>query len=254
MQALHKFLLFQVLISLGHQALGGEIIKGKDAKKNSMKYMASVQNKTDHICGGFLISEDYVLTAAHCNDKNPQSVVLGTHNLKKIDAAMRYGIQKCKHPLYKKIGSGNDIMLLKLSRKAQVGKKPIRPVQLPSQAPNPKAYKKCRVAGWGWTETGGKQASKLQVADVPLIDLKTCRKLWRNKLPDNVTCAGGYNTKKGFCQGDSGGPLVCDKDVAVGVVSFNSNLNCNYPNVPNIYTDVSKFLPWIRRILKKKKC
>lgn len=54
-------------------------------------------------------------------------------------------------------------------------------------------------------------------------------------------------------QGDSGGPLVCD-NVAVGVVSFNNNKICDYPNVPNVYTDISKFLSWIKPILKKKKC
>ncbi|XP_029939203.1 mast cell protease 1A-like [Salarias fasciatus] len=255
MQALYKFLLLQVLASLGQQALGSEIIKGKNANKKSMMYMASVQNKMGHACGGFLISEDYVMTAAHCDDWKPESVVLGTHDLKKVnDATMRYSIQKCKHPSYKKLGSGSDIMLLKLSRKALVGKKPIQPVQLPSGEINPKTYKKCKVAGWGLTKTGGTAVPKLQVANVPVIDQKTCQKLWKNKLPANVTCAGGYGTKTGFCQGDSGGPLVCGKDVAVAVASFNNNKTCTYPNIPNIYTDVSKFLPWINRILRKKKC
>lgn len=54
-------------------------------------------------------------------------------------------------------------------------------------------------------------------------------------------------------QGDSGGPLVCD-NLAVGVVSFNNYKICDYPNVPNVYTDISKFLSWIKPILKKKKC
>ncbi len=49
-------------------------------------------------------------------------------------------------------------------------------------------------------------------------------------------------------QGDSGGPLVCN-GMAVGVVSSNNNYNCDYPDVPNVYTDISKCLPWIKKIL-----
>ncbi|KAM9357872.1 duodenase-1-like [Symphorus nematophorus] len=221
-----------------------------------MLYMASVQNKyEEHICGGFLVSEDFVITAAHCDNLNPTSVVLGTHNLRKVDdETMRYAVKKCKHPSYVKIASGNDIMLLKLSRKAHLGKKAIKPIQLPSQEVKLKDNKKCRVAGWGLTRSNGETVDDLRETDVPIINLDKCQKAWRNILPANVICAGGYDTKKGICQGDSGGPLVCKGKLAVGIVSFNNQLNCDYPDLPNIYTDISKFLPWINDILKKKNC
>lgn len=62
------------------------------------------------------------------------------------------------------------------------------------------------------------------------------------------------NSKRSFSsQGDSGGPLVCS-GTAVGVVSFNWHGDCDYPNAPNVYTDVSKYLPWIKEILEKKNC
>lgn len=221
-----------------------------------MRYMASVQNKEGHICGGFLVSEDFVLTAAHCDHWNPTSVVLGTHNLNKVDQqTMRYTVTKCKHPSYVKFASGNDIMLLKLSRKAHLGKKgPIKPIPLPSQEIKLKENKKCRVAGWGFTRTQGEVVNALREVDVPVINMEKCQREWYNQLPANVICAGGYGTKTGFCQGDSGGPLVCKGKLAVGIVSFNSKLNCDYPDLPNIYTDISKFLPWIKDILKKKRC
>lgn len=53
-------------------------------------------------------------------------------------------------------------------------------------------------------------------------------------------------------QGDSGGPLVCN-GMAVGVVSFNMGI-CDYPNVPNVYVNLSKYIPWIKEIRRKKKC
>ncbi|XP_067454223.1 duodenase-1-like [Thunnus thynnus] len=251
MHGLHKFLLFHVLTCLRQNGLGSEIINGKKAKK-SLLYMASVQVNRSHMCGGFLISEDFVVTAAHCDSPHPMSVVLGTNNLRKVvDDTMRYNVTKYKHPDYVDILSGNDIMLLKLSRKAHLGKKPIKPIKLPSHHMNLKGIKKCSVAGWGFTRTGGQIVDELQVVDVPIIKQEVCRKRLP-KLPAEVICAGGYGTKKGFCQGDSGGPLVCKREFAVGVVSFNSNYNCKYPDVPNIYTDISKFIPWINVFLKKK--
>ncbi|MCI4383504.1 hypothetical protein PGIGA_G00027290, partial [Pangasianodon gigas] len=69
-------------------------------------------------------------------------------------------------------------------------------------------------------------------------------------LPASVLCAGGYKTKSGACQGDSGGPLVCN-GLAVGIVSFNYQNNCNYPNMPNVYTEISAYADWIKKMMKR---
>ncbi|KAL7396867.1 hypothetical protein ABVT39_012748 [Epinephelus coioides] len=261
MHALHGFLLFHLLTCLGFHALGSEIINGKKVPENLMLYMASVQNNEgQHVCGGFLINEDFVLTAAHCDDRKPTSVVLGTHNLKKVDNdTIRYNVKTCKHPSYESVSKGDDIMLLKLSKKARLNKR-VQLIKLPKNEIKIKDKAKCRVAGWGYTKTGGRAVDVLQVADVSIIDPEVCKKEWLEvpskvqvQLPANVICAGGYGTKKGFCRGDSGGPLVCGGE-AVGVVSFNMNGNCDYPNVPNVYTNISKYLPWIKKILKQRNC
>lgn len=153
------------------------------------------------------------------------------------------------------------------------------------------------MAGWGLIKTGGEAVNLLRVVQVPLIKFDVCKEEWgevNSTLPDNVICAGGYGTKKGFCQvcflsikgkyndvndvtyfswieiykskffsvcsssqGDSGGPLVC-RGMAVGIVSFNLALNpttgnCDYPNKPNVYTNVMKYLDWIKNMIKKPK-
>uniref|UniRef100_UPI0037E992B5 granzyme B-like isoform X1 n=1 Tax=Semicossyphus pulcher TaxID=241346 RepID=UPI0037E992B5 len=262
MHALHKCLLFYLLTCLGLHALGSEIIHGKKAPQKLMLYMASLQNDAGkHVCGGFLISEDFVLTAAHCKNSSPTSVVLGTHDLKKVNNdTMRFKVRTCPHPSYQKVGTGNDIMLLKLLKKAPLNKR-VQPIQLPKSVTKIKDNAKCRVAGWGYTTTRGKAVDVLQAVEVSTVNLETCKKEWkcgRVTLPANVICAGGYKTDKGFCklsssQGDSGGPLVCG-GAAVGVVSFNYGGNCDYPNAPNVYTETSKYLHWIKKALKQKNC
>ncbi|KAL4000111.1 galanin receptor 2 [Sarotherodon galilaeus] len=229
-----------------------DIIHGEKAPENSMLYMASVQNNNGrHVCGGFLITEDFVVSAAHCNDSSPTYVVLGNHNLKNSNHQQIKIENKTIHENYKHAGLGDDIMLIKLSEKVQPGHG-VERIQLPPAEINLNENQVCQVAGWGKTTTdANKPADELMVANVSIIDKQVCIKLW-DDLPDNVICAGGYDTDKGFCQGDSGGPLVCNGS-AYGVVSFNYKGNCSYPSKPNIYTDISKYRQWIDRIVKSRK-
>ncbi|KAL4000118.1 organic solute transporter subunit alpha [Sarotherodon galilaeus] len=247
MLGLQKFLLLHVLAWLGQIAHGSDIIHGEKAPENSMQYMASVQNNRGHVCGGFLITEDFVVSAAHCDKDNPTHVVLGNHNLKNGNHQKIKIEKKNIHKNYKIPGLGDDIMLIK---KVPLNDR-VQTIQLPPAEIHLKENQVCQVAGWGKTKTVGKLVDELMVVDVSVIDKQVCKELWRG-LPDNVICAGGYKTTKGFCQGDSGGPLVCD-GLAVGVVSFNYYNNCSYPDKPNVYTDISKYLQWINGIVKSRK-
>ncbi|XP_004552750.3 trypsin [Maylandia zebra] len=246
MLGLQKSLLLHLLACLGKLAHGSHIIDGKKAPENSMQYMASVQNNNGHhVCGGFLITEDFVVSAAHCNKYNPTYVVLGNHNLKNGNHQKIKIENKTIHENYQQVGQGNDIMLIKLSEKAHLGHM-VRTIQLPPEEIHLQENQVCQVAGWGKTKTdANKPVDELMVVDVSVIEKQVCEDQWGH-LPANVVCAGGYGTDKGFCQGDSGGPLVC-QGLAVGIVSYNHNGICNYPEEPNVYTDITKYVQWINK-------
>ncbi|XP_026054746.1 granzyme-like protein 1 [Carassius auratus] len=233
---------------------GDDIINGKKALKNSLQYMVSVQENKKHICGGFLIYPQYVLTAAHCASEE-MTVVVGDHNISPSKNLKRFDVVRQFIPkTFKNVKMGDDVMLLKISRKVVLGGK-VKTVKIPHQHYSVKSNTQCLVAGWGSTKQP-EFVNDLLALNVTTVDIRDCKEAWKKykenitRLPPNVICAGGYKQNSGVCLGDSGGPLVCNS-VAVGIVSFNIK-ECKYPDVPNIYTEVWKHARWIKAMMKKK--
>uniref|UniRef100_A0A3P9NPB4 trypsin n=2 Tax=Poecilia reticulata TaxID=8081 RepID=A0A3P9NPB4_POERE len=251
MKSLGYFLLLNVLSCLGQAVHGNRIIHGEKVQEDSMQYMVSVQSNVGHVCGGFLLNEEYVVTAAHCGENELKYVLLGDHNLKSSKIKKVSINSTCKPQGYKDIVHGKDIMLLRLSEKVLLNND-VKTIPLPLSERPLRDNQECSVAGWGKTERTD-HSDDLRMVNVAIINQQTCQEKWDNMLPHNVICAGGFGINKGFCQGDSGGPLVCNGR-AVGVVSFNRGFYCNYPDVPNVYTDISKYLHWLNKVVNEKKC
>ncbi|XP_052446181.1 mast cell protease 3-like isoform X6 [Carassius gibelio] len=226
------------------------IVNGTEAIPHSRPYMVSLQKYDQHICGGFLISDEFVLTAAHCWTGYPDilTVVVGAHDLKNSKDSYRVEVKSyIPHQYCPFCSDRNDIMLLRLQKKVKLNNN-VTLISLPKECEDVKMNTLCSVAGWGIKEMNGRTSSRLMEANTTTIKNKVCKCKWGSEYfqASQMICAHGDG---GSCIGDSGGPLVCG-NTAVGVTSFVDITGCNSPQLPNVYTKISAYLPWIHQIIR----
>uniref|UniRef100_A0A452RSR4 chymotrypsin n=1 Tax=Ursus americanus TaxID=9643 RepID=A0A452RSR4_URSAM len=228
-----------------HPVLTGlsRIVNGEDAVPGSWPWQVSLQDSTGfHFCGGSLISEDWVVTAAHCG----VSPALASSQ---TPTAVRPTLQVFKNPKFNIFTINNDITLLKLATPARFSQT-VSAVCLPNENDDFPAGTLCATTGWGLTKhTNANTPDRLQQAALPLLSNAECKKFWGNKITNLMVCAGASGVSS--CMGDSGGPLVCQKDGAwtlVGIVSWGSS-TCSTSS-PGVYARVTELIPWVRQILE----
>ncbi|EDM14319.1 granzyme G [Rattus norvegicus] len=241
-------ILMTILLPL--EAGAEEIIGGHEVKPHSRPYMAHVKFvKVDgnrSVCGGFLVQDYFVLTAAHCTGRS-MKVILGAHNLHVQEKTQQIIPVKraIPHPAYNREDHINDIMLLKLESKAKKTRA-VRPLNLPRPNDMVKPGDVCRVAGWGQMSVDvTKRTSRLQEAKLIIQEDKECKKLFHHYSETTEICAGDPKKIQAAYKGDSGGPLVCENR-AYGVVSYGKNGTIS----SGVFTKVVYFLPWISRNMK----
>ncbi|XP_039353901.1 mast cell protease 1A-like [Mauremys reevesii] len=234
------------------RAQAGEIIGGWEAEPHSRPYMAYLKRKIfkrEETCGGFLVREDFVLTAAHCADGDI-TVLLGAHNVRqKEETQQRVSVlRKIPHPRYNKTSIENDLMLLQLAEPAELSDA-ISTIPLPQADHTVDPGSVCSVAGWGRTSRHAMRTSSiLHEVELEVMSDKTCQedeKLQYFYKPLRMMCVGDPEEYKASFSGDSGGPLVCD-EVAHGIVSFGKKNG----SPPRVFTRVSMYVPWIKKTMR----
>uniref|UniRef100_A0A669D8N4 trypsin n=1 Tax=Oreochromis niloticus TaxID=8128 RepID=A0A669D8N4_ORENI len=201
-----------------------------EAKPHSRPYMASLQYQEHHSCGGMLIREDFVLTAAHC--KGPSTVVLGAHDIsKKEKSQQRIKVAKYyPHPKF----SGKydyDIMLLKVKEYQILYQN--KTIKLPKKNGKTPANVKCHVVGWGRTGNDLRPSNVLKEAtektqfssDLCVAYLFLYLSIYRSVfyfLPQGVT-------------------------------AFIMKDNCNNPKYPHVFTKVNFFIAWMKEKMKEER-
>ncbi|CAG00821.1 unnamed protein product [Tetraodon nigroviridis] len=227
------------------------IVNGEEAVPHSWPWQVSLQEYTGfHFCGGSLINENWVVTAAHCNVRTSHRVILGEHDRSSNNEniqVMQVG-QVFKHPNYNSYTINNDITLIKLASPAQLNIR-VSPVCVAETSDVFPGGMKCVTSGWGLTRYNAPDTPpRLQQVALPLLTNEECRKHWGSKITDLMVCAGASGASS--CMGDSGGPLVCEKAGAwtlVGIVSWGSGF-CSVSS-PGVYARVTMLRAWMDQII-----
>ncbi|KAM4636465.1 trypsin-like [Discoglossus pictus] len=218
-----------------------KIVGGSTCTKNSVPYIVSL-NAGYHFCGGSLINNLWVVSAAHCYKANVQ-VRLGEHNIVVSEGTEQFisSAKVIRHKSYNSRTLDNDIMLIKLSSAANLNAY-VQAVALPSGCAS--AGTKCLISGWGNTlSSGTNYPDLLQCLTAPILTTAECSGAYPGEITANMICVGYLAGGKDSCQGDSGGPVVCNGQLQ-GVVSW--GYGCALKNYPGVYTKVCNYVSWIQ--------
>ncbi|XP_066951878.1 trypsin-like isoform X2 [Macrobrachium rosenbergii] len=248
------------------------VVGGFETQRNAWPWMALIgvkeEDSFDWFCGGVLISDQWVLTAAHCLDtKVPTTVRLGEHNYESAsDDANEEDFeisQMVRHPNYSFPVAYHDLALLQLSPKV-ILKRYISPVCLPwgDEVLKNLTGRTVKLTGWGDTQFAGKPSPALQEVDVTMFPISTCQRAystlrqskihWPRGIGQETVCAGHKQGGRDACQGDSGGPLTYQgeegKYFLSGIVS--TGYGCGNKDFPGIYANVlhAPHLAWIKKV------
>ncbi|XP_029460528.1 coagulation factor X [Rhinatrema bivittatum] len=235
------------------------IIGGRDCKPGECPWQALLVNENnDGFCGGTILTPDVVLTAAHCmNQTKYFKVVVG-----EVDTQKKEGTESVHkvervfmHHKFAIKTYDNDIALVKL-------KEPITfsPYAIPACIPDMDfaddvlmKMKEGVVSGFGRLHEKGREATLLQVLQVPYIERSRCIESSSFDVTLNMFCAGFETEVKDACQGDSGGPHVTPYKgtyFITGVVSWGEG--CAQQGKFGVYTKISRFIKWMRNVMKQK--
>jgi len=237
------------------------IVNGERADPRAWPFIvAQVHKPTGQpVCGGSLIAPQWVLTAAHCWERN-QARDFRMHRAGPDGRVQSQGTDIAEvilHPQYGRLTGGeliHDVALLKLARPVAISNAELAILPSASVERRLAPLRICaEVAGWGDTAEGAGRGSEfLNDVDVKQLEHGFCRQSYPYVRETAHLCAGFEQGKFDSCQGDSGGPLIVRDGpsgfLLIGVVSFGDG--CARAGSPGVYARVSNYRDWVFRTVE----
>uniref|UniRef100_A0A8C9LAC9 Transmembrane protease serine 2 n=1 Tax=Pavo cristatus TaxID=9049 RepID=A0A8C9LAC9_PAVCR len=194
-------------VSTKSTAIMSRIVGGSVATLGQWPWQVSLHVQDSHICGGSIITREWLVTAAHCvegqfADPYIWTVYAGILNQNEMHSMPGYRVQKIiSHPNYDTDSKDNDVALMKLESPLSFTDT-IRPVCLPNVGMMFQPNQQCWISGWGAEYQGGKTASDLNYAMVPLIERSTCNSVYvyNGMVLPTMVCAGYLQGGIDSCQ------------------------------------------------------
>merc|ERR1711992_191800 len=243
---------------MGSDVVLDRIVGGENAVKHSIPWQAALTSRGSNFvfCGGTVIDETHIMTAAHCTENNRNlDVLIGEHDVTVAQGETRHRVARIiDHPSYGTNGIDWDFSILELdcSNKIDLTDK-ARAACLPSgnDASRHESAATYNVSGWGTLASGGESPEVLNVVQAPPVSDTVCKQQYgTNSITSRMMCAGKPGTGGvDSCQGDSGGPLTWFDSQSgtwklVGVVSW--GVGCGGPNHSGVYAEVETVLNWVK--------
>lgn len=237
-----------------------KIVGGEDAPKHEFPWQISLRalaNLGQHICGGSIINERQVLTAAHCVEpafSKFDTVIAGAHSRNFETGHQRRSVETLEaHVDHNNPRFNNDIAIITVSEPFDFSDPNVQPIdwfkldddEIPEQTI-------CNSTGWGQTSgINPFPPNALQWAQIPIQTNENCQNSYQGSatITEGMICAG--NTQQTVCNGDSGGPLVCPDSNGVGKLAGIVSFGMTACNQMAGFTKVSYYHEWIQSRLEK---
>ncbi|KAM6429105.1 transmembrane protease serine 11E-like [Rhynochetos jubatus] len=228
------------------------IIGGQRARDGEWPWQASIQLDGTHRCGASVISNTWLVTAAHCfrGGRDPRRWTASFGILLRPPKQKKFIRRIIIHERYSNFVHDHqyDVAVVELASAIEFTSD-VHSVCLPEASHVFPENTTCFVTGWGALENDGYSVNQLRQAEVKIISTATCnrRQVYAGAITPGMLCAGYLEGQVDACQGDSGGPLVHANSrgiwYLVGIVSWGDE--CGKPNKPGVYTRVTYYRNWI---------
>ncbi|CAL8242496.1 unnamed protein product [Merluccius merluccius] len=229
------------IVHINTRIVGGHRVHGSDGS-----WVVSIQRENNHLCGGTLVREDWVLTDQQCftscvPDLKDYSVQVGLRHLNASSNHPRLHISRliCGP-------EGSNLVLLKLEKPAPVSEGATS-IHLPVRECHIREGTNCTMYGWGETKNTGHEES-LKAVTMPMVNNEVCSRL-KDGAGDSRVCAGGKRGE-GVCDKDNGGPLVCQEHERKVIIGVSVQRTKCASSQPALFVNVAFYSEWIYKVFK----